>query len=70
MSQWILVSERLPNPGQVVVAIWKPAPYECQYEIVELTGGIWHNPEDTEDDYAPPIAWMPLPALPISQGAP
>ncbi len=64
--QWIPVSE-LPEVNVPVVAMWdfkNTDSYECPYIIACYDGRIWHNPDDTDDDYSPPVRWMPLPSGP------
>lgn len=52
ISQWIAVTERLPEYGLKVVTVDKDGEYEINYIIDE---------EDGEWNWEKPIVWMPLP---------
>lgn len=78
VRNWIPVTERLPEPGMIVLAyLDKPhprlnAPYEesallLQYEKRERIDGViweWKRPFSGETVSYNPTHWMPLPALP------
>ena len=66
-QQWIPVSEKLPPVNVPVVAHWyfkNTDFYECPDVIACYDGRIWHNPDDTDDDYSAPACWLALPSPP------
>lgn len=70
-TAWVPVSERLPEAGVTVLALWLPEDRRIpidptkHYGVATYWPGHWHNPEDDEDQYVEPTYWMPLPAPPM-----
>lgn len=66
---WIATEDKKPERGQTVFAFWEPEsglkPGGHNYGSTTYLGGDeWVNPENEEDDYAPPTLWMLIPPLP------
>lgn len=60
MSEWIPVSERLPNPKKDVLAYDGTDMFVAWYFDNEMWQG-WSSYNSQFDRYTPIIAWMPLP---------
>lgn len=67
---WVSVEDRLPPVDVPVLAMWDFSNkdyYECPHVVACYNGRIWHNPDDTDDDYLPPKRWMAIPKAPSGE---
>ena len=63
--RWKNAKKHLPDDGATVLGFWgieKPG----SFGVVTYAGnGLWHEPEDDEDDFRAPEFWMVLPDSPL-----
>lgn len=67
---WVSVEDCLPPVDVPVLAMWdfsNKGYYECPHVVACYNGRIWHNPEDTDDDYSTPKRWMAIPKAPSGE---
>jgi len=67
--EWLPI-ESAPS-GKAVLAYWRPA-FGGEYciAVAVCSHGMWHDPQDFEDDFKEPDAWMLLPAPPTDRRTP
>lgn len=53
-----------PDNGQRVLAFWETESPGGDMCVAIYACGSWSNPDNDEDDYRAPDAWMPLPEPP------
>ena len=67
-SQWIPVSERLPeNEGTYFCLGHNGTPFVCLFRTTKYEGKIWLRSTGTKRIYGI-THWMPLPAAPVKDG--
>lgn len=62
---WKKTTGKLPEEGETVLGFWgieKPGSFGV---VTYARPGLWHDPEDDEDDFRAPEFWMRLPASPL-----
>ena len=64
MAKWKTTAKKLPEEGATVLCWWGPE-QPGTFGVATYQGhDHWHEPEDDEDDYRTPEAWMELPSPP------
>lgn len=61
-SEWVKVSERLPEVNATVLCYWPAAimKNEAPQYVAMFDGKHWHNADDPDDLYSNPAYWTPL----------
>lgn len=65
MTRWQKTHDKLPEEGNTVLAFWDAVGGGGSYGVALFARpGLWHEPENDENDFRTPDYWMPLPPPP------
>ncbi len=65
--KWKSVAKHQPEEGSTVLAFWgieRPGSFAV---VTYARPGLWHDPEDDEDDFREPEWWTELPPSPFDE---
>lgn len=64
--KWKTTAKHLPEEGTTVLGFWGIEPPGSYAVVTYARPGLWHDPDDDEDDFRYPEFWTELPASPFT----